>query len=608
MIALALLVLAAAEAPCATPPKGMACIPGGPAIVGSDDGPLAERPRRTVELSTFYMDIHEVTNADYQACVAAGGCAPLDIPKLNEKIMVPFTGPSQPAAPLDWDRAQKFCTWAGKRLPTEWEWEKAARGDAGELYPWGNDAPTCDKAQYRECAPKGCKPYRGKAHEWDCVEHATKPVGSYPAGRFGLFDMSGNGYEWTSTWAGAFPKCTINCTGRDPLGPCDGASPCKDGGGKRVLRGGSWYWPKTHIKGSWRRPEYPTSKTHRLSARCASTSAVLTAFPSKLGSEKRARPPMPTAPAAELVKIAKDIKEDALDKQECADKGRSFLDCRDPTSYIRSNEPRQHVWRPYIENIGGGYTGVGIDQNYTFIAHARSEWAWLFDYDPSVVRLHWVLRAMILASPDRASFIAMFAPEKKNDALAVLEKEYKGNVERVAYREIYVVGRQVLWRYYERQLDGMGEGDPTFGWLANEDNYAYVRALYQQGRIHILKGDMLAKRTMRGIGAAAKKMGVAIRVYYPSNAPECWPHTTQYKKNVVALPFDESTVVLQTLSGVKAGFGKQIGYWHYNVQSGLQQQELMKRKGYVSLKQLTFARNKTNDVDLTITGLAAAPR
>ncbi len=114
---------------------------------------------------------------------------------------------------------------------------------------------------------------------------------------------------------------------------------------------------------------------------------------------------------------------------------------------------------------------------------------------------------------------------------------------------------------------------------------------------------MLAKNSMQGIGAAARAMGVPIRIYYPSNAPECWPLTEQYKKNVLALPFDDKSLVVQTLSGVKAGFGKQIGYWHYNVQSGLQQQELLGRRGYGSLKQVVFERNQGNDPDLTTSGL-----
>jgi formylglycine-generating enzyme required for sulfatase activity len=594
-------------APCAAAPPGMACIAGGPAIVGSDDGPIAERPRRTIHVSTFYMDIHEVTHAEYQACVDDGGCPPLDIPAFNKKIMLPFMGPDQPAVPIDYARAHKYCAWAGKRLPTEWEWEKAARGPDGDLYPWGNDPPSCDRAQFRECAPKACKPYPGKNHPWDCVEHATKPAGSHPPGHYGLVDMAGNGYEWTSSWAGTQPSCT-GCTGVDPRGPCDGASPCTAGGGKKILRGGSWYWPKDHVRGSWRRADVQATKYHRLSARCATSTPTLTRFPAKIAVDKRPRPPAPAAPTAEQKQRFTAIREDELTKQECADKGRSFIDCRDPSSYIKSNEPRQHVWRPYIENLGGGYTGVGIDQNYTLIAAARSEWAWLFDYDPTVVRLHHVLRALILAAPDRRAFVDLFKPDKKNDGLKALQESYAGHPERIAFREVYAIFRSALLKEYERQLGGSREA-PGFGWLATDESYQYIRLLYEQGRIHLLKGDMLAKNTMQGIGAAARAMGVTIRVYYPSNAPECWPHTPQYKKNVGALPFDEDTVVLQTLSGIRPGFGeKRKGYWHYNVQSGLQQQELMRRKGHLSLKQLVEVRNRTDDPDLSISGLAAAAR
>jgi hypothetical protein len=123
----------------------------------------------------------------------------------------------------------------------------------------------------------------------------------------------------------------------------------------------------------------------------------------------------------------------------------------------------------------------------------------------------------------------------------------------------------------------------------------------------ILKGDMLAKNTMQGIGAAAKKLGVTIRVYYPSNAPECWPHTAQYKRNVLALPFDEQTVVLQTLSGIRPGFGQpRKGHWHYNVQSGLLQQHYMRLRSVGNAKQLVTLRNKTDDPDLTVSGLVRA--
>ena len=588
-------------APCATAPKGMACVPGGRAVVGADDGGPAEKPKRTVQISTFYIDLKEATNAEFQACVDSGACPKLNVPAGTDKAL---TAPELPAMPLDWDRAEKYCTWAGKRLPTEWEWEKAARGPDGDVFPWGNDAATCEKGLFRECAPK-CKTGGGKDSPFECVEHAAKAPGAFPAGHFGLFDMAGNAYEWTDTWAGKTERCSVGCEGLDPRGPCDGASPCGDDTDKKILRGGSWYWPKDQARASNRRKEFANSDGHRIAVRCATSSTVLTRFPAKIGATKRPKRALPTPPTEEQKKMLTDITEDKLDTQVCEKQGRAFIDCRDPNSYIKSNEPRQELWRPYIENLGGGYTGVGIDQNLTFIASARSEWAWLFDYDPTVVRLHWVIRAMVLNAENRGAFVDYFRPDHKDAALKIVEDVYKDNPERAAYREVYMISKNALLKYYEKSLKGEGD-DPTFGWLATDEAYEYIRTMYQQGRIHIMKGDMLAKNTMHGIGEAAKKMGVTIRVYYPSNAPECWPFTPNYKSNVTGLPFDDQTVVLQTLSGRKSGYGKPKGYWHYNVQSGLEQQELIKRKGIVAVKQLVWVRNMTQDPDLTISGLAAA--
>jgi hypothetical protein len=513
MIAL-FLSLSTPETPCAAPPPGMTCIEGGAVEVGRDDGPRNEAPRRKVEISTFYVDDAEMTAEQVTACVRDGACPP------------------RKAALLDYDAAVKLCTWAGKRLPTEWEWEKAAPRIAG---------------------------------------------------------MIGDGDEWTATWAGEAPGAPCQqCAGRDPMGICSSTDPCSRGGGMKVVRGAS----------VTARRFAPLSK--RAQIRCASSSPLLWGFPTRQGSAERPVPPPPAPPTPEQVRIAHAIQQDTLDKQECAAKGRSHIDCRDPNSYIKTNEPRQSLWVRYIKNLGGGYTGVGIDQNYSLIAVQRAEWAWLFDYDPVVVNLHRALRALIKDAPDRAAFLRHFDDEGKAHALEVLAQEYGGDR---AVREVYAISRKPLARYYEKQTLGEKD-DPTYGWLATDDAYRYVRLLYEQDRIVVLKGDMLAKHTMQGIGAAARALGVAIRVYYPSNAPEFWPHAQQYKDNVLALPFDEHSVVLQTMSGLKPGFGeKKKGYWHYNVQSGLMQQELMRRRGVGSLPQLVMIRNKTDDPDLTVSGL-----
>jgi hypothetical protein len=245
------------------------------------------------------------------------------------------------------------------------------------------------------------------------------------------------------------------------------------------------------------------------------------------------------------------------------------------------------------------------------MAVQRAEWGWLFDYDPTVVRLHHVLRAIILDAADRAAFIAHFDDAGSAASLAAIERTFaeKTPRERAALSETYRVLKKTLAGYYRKQQAGEKD-DPGFGWLASEEAYAYVRLLHQQGRIVILQGDMLGSKAMIGIGNAARAAGVVIRVYYPSNAPEFWPHSQQYKDNVIGLPFDERSVVLQTFSGLHPGYGeKKKGYWHYNVQAGLDQQALMRRRGVGSLPQLVTVRLKTQDPDLTVTGLerGAAP-
>src|SRR5262245_54769176 len=161
---------------CEDPPVGMACIPGGPAVIGSDDHHANEKPRHTVEISTFYIDRFEVSNRQYEQCEQAGACPGRILPDRT------FLGPDQPAVPITWHVAHTYCIWAGKRLPTEAEWEKVARGGSeGRMYPWGSEPSTCDRAQTQGCPPD-----------------TTKPIGSFPAGPYGVHDMAGNGYEWVN--------------------------------------------------------------------------------------------------------------------------------------------------------------------------------------------------------------------------------------------------------------------------------------------------------------------------------------------------------------------------------------------------------------------------
>jgi formylglycine-generating enzyme required for sulfatase activity len=178
-----------------------------------------EQPLHTVTLSAYSIDKYEVTNVRYKACVDAGGCtAPGSV---NSWTRSPYYGTSTyadyPVLNVDWFQANAFCAWAGKRLPTEAEWEKAARGSSDtRKYPWGDSAPDCTKTNY----------------DYSCVGD-TNRVGFYPSGAspYGVMDMAGNVVEWVNDWY-YWDYYSVS-PGVNPQGPATGRY--------RVLRGGSWY-------------------------------------------------------------------------------------------------------------------------------------------------------------------------------------------------------------------------------------------------------------------------------------------------------------------------------------------------------------------------------
>ncbi|MFN3603501.1 MAG: formylglycine-generating enzyme family protein [Leptonema sp. (in: bacteria)] len=209
-------------------------------------------PEHKVFLDSFWIDQYEVTFSEYQKCVEEKGCSPA---KPN---YIGFSNPNQPMVGVNWYQARDFCKWKQKRLPTEAEWEKAARGERGEIYPWGNEPATCQKAIIKEKDKTGC----GKETTWD--------VGSKGAFRYGLYDLAGNSWEWVLDWySESYEKCGLDCFKKNPKGPCEGLEPCP-GFTKKVVRGGSWFWEGEYATGYNRRSHYPNNKPfHHFGFRCA---------------------------------------------------------------------------------------------------------------------------------------------------------------------------------------------------------------------------------------------------------------------------------------------------------------------------------------------------
>ncbi len=263
---------------CRDTPDAMACIPGGPFVRGVDhdshrceqpgqpeDGASSSTPAMTITLDTFFMDLTEVTNAAYSRCVARGACASLR-PRYPG-----FDDPEEPVTGVTWYDADKYCRAMGKRLPTETEWEKAARGPDGATHPWGDAPASCalavieDADDHRACGrtQPGETPERGRV--W--------PVGSRPPGRYGLYDMIGNVEEWVQDWwTPSWAACGADCAGKNPHGPPDCPSGWCRNHEYKVLRGGSWFWPAEHATGYHRRRHTPTNDPfHHVGFRCAAS-------------------------------------------------------------------------------------------------------------------------------------------------------------------------------------------------------------------------------------------------------------------------------------------------------------------------------------------------
>jgi formylglycine-generating enzyme required for sulfatase activity/serine/threonine protein kinase len=281
------IVSAAPAAPVPPPPRAcgekMAALEGGKFFMGSDakDASEDERPAHQVTLSAYCIDLYEVTTAEYKACSDIGECkrAPTEV---EWKDIRPFerkpfsrlcnaniaASATHPINCVDWQMASTYCAWQKKRLPTEAEWEFAARGPDGRKYPWGDEEPdkTHMNACGKECLIWGAKngvdmAYGGRGmYPDDDGFPSTAPVGSFVAGksRYGLYDVVGNVWEWTSDWDGKYaPEPVI-----DPKGP--------EAGTRRIVRGGAF----NGVMASWVRPsqrysDIPTTHSHAYGFRCA---------------------------------------------------------------------------------------------------------------------------------------------------------------------------------------------------------------------------------------------------------------------------------------------------------------------------------------------------
>jgi formylglycine-generating enzyme required for sulfatase activity len=216
-------------------------IPAGSFTFGDDE----VSPLRNLSVDAFYMDRYEITTARYRKFLESTGSQNTpdhwDAIKGDRSDEMPVVG-------VSWSEANAYCRWAGRRLPTEAEWEKAARGADARIYPWGDQPPSPDRANYGNGAEG---PYDG----------ALSPVGTHPAGRspYGVDDLEGNVSEWVADW---FGESFASDDTFNPRGPAEGE--------KRVIRGAGRYDPPERLIAAARWHASPDTRSDDMGFRCAS--------------------------------------------------------------------------------------------------------------------------------------------------------------------------------------------------------------------------------------------------------------------------------------------------------------------------------------------------
>ena len=244
-----------------SPKDEMALVPAGPFLMGSNrqvdrNSYPAEYPQRTVYLDTYEIDKYEATTVQYLKYVLANNLPPLVDWKWGGVFQE--TMAAHPVMHISWFEADAYCKWAGKRLPTSAEWEKAARGTDGRIYPWGNEPAGLSRANFGRTGLSG--PVRDRPERLllyppivsvDKYENAVSP--------YGVFNMAGNVAEWTADWYD--PSYYRYGPDRNPKGP--------EHGSHKAFRGGGWIDSTPSVRPAQRNGADPKTRMNWLGFRCA---------------------------------------------------------------------------------------------------------------------------------------------------------------------------------------------------------------------------------------------------------------------------------------------------------------------------------------------------
>lgn len=231
--------------------------------------------------------------------------------------------------------------------------------------------------------------------------------------------------------------------------------------------------------------------------------------------------------------------------------------------FLLSNERRHDLFFSALRGIGGGYLGVGADQNYTLAAVARAEVVWLVDIDGEVVDWHKIYAALIPIAETPEALISLLGGRHDAEVKAALAARWD-----VAEAERLFPHYQRYRHYLTKHLVGertiARNGQPVT-WMSDLDLYDYVRKLMIERRVVARIGDLHGEKTLLGIAAAARAAKITVRTVYLSNVEQWFRYSLQFRRNLEALPRDAGTQVLRTLARGELSFPSE-DRWHFSVQ------------------------------------------
>lgn len=230
--------------------------------------------------------------------------------------------------------------------------------------------------------------------------------------------------------------------------------------------------------------------------------------------------------------------------------------------YFHTNEWRHDLLEPHLRGLGGGYIGVGADQNYTMAALAEAELLLLVDFDPRIPRLHRILGVLVLASETSEALLSHFEEDARDAAVELIRREIGGEEGEACASQFRRF--RARWGEYLGRVGRLEHNGQPFGWLARAEHYRWIRRMFREGRIVARAGDVTGATTLRSMGRFLNRVGMAAQVLYFSNAEQFFPFNASFAENVRSLPTTPRSVVVRTTRHARLS-NAHGDSWHYIV-------------------------------------------